>query len=208
MLLKVDNLSFSYDETMVLKDVSLTVDVGEIVKLDGVNGAGKTTLLKCMTAILNQGKDVFVEGVAVAEHKGVLKDIAFVMAEDTLYDFLTVNENIAFFKVLFDEGDVFMQEVADFCKLLAIDGYGDTLVKHLSQGTRHKVYVVIMLSKKHKLLLMDEPFTALDKTMQGLLMDRILSYRDSKDQALMMVTHMAAFDDVFTRVVSLEKVDV
>ena len=203
-LLEVKQLTFAYDEKPVLENFSVSIKCGDVVKIDGVNGSGKTTLLKCMTSVLNRGRAVFVEGISLVLDKAPLQNVSFVMADDTLYDYLSVKENVHHFKVLFKEGSDFIQKVSDFYALLGMDEVGDVLVKNLSQGTRHKVYLGIMLSKNHKLLILDEPFTALDKVTQAILLDKVTTYKNCSDKALIMVTHIQAFDHLFTRVVSLD----
>jgi len=183
-ILEVKNLTFGYEDEPVLENFNMSISKNEILLIDGENGAGKTTLLKCITNIINNGKNIFINGVEVFSDKSVLKNISFIMSEDTLYDYLTLKENIIFFKTLFDEDDEYVDNVKSLCNELAIDKYEDYLIKNLSQGTRNKLYLSIMLSKKHNILILDEPFTALDKNTQSIMINKIKSnwnnYRNNK----------------------------
>ena len=174
--------------------------------IDGENGAGKTTLLKCITNIINNGKNIFINGVEVFSDKSVLKNISFIMSEDTLYDYLTLKENIIFFKTLFDEDDEYVDNVKSLCNELAIDKYEDYLIKNLSQGTRNKLYLSIMLSKKHNILILDEPFTALDKNTQSIMINKIKSNSKEKEKCVIMVTHVSEFKEISTRVMTINKI--
>ncbi|MCI5997083.1 MAG: ABC transporter ATP-binding protein [Parvimonas sp.] len=204
-ILEVRGLTFGYEDNLVLKDLNLYVNENEIVLLDGDNAVGKTTLLKCITGIINNGKNVYINGMEVFDRKNLLKNISFVMSEDTLYDYLTLNENIEFFKMLFREDENFTKKVKILCKQLNIDKYENFLVKKLSQGTRNKLYLSIMLSKKFNILILDEPFTALDKDTQEFMIEKIKQISDEKQKAVLMVTHIEEFKKISTRKIRLEK---
>ena len=161
-IIEVKNLVFGYEEDRVLNNVSLEVNPGEILLIEGENGAGKTTLLKCMTGLLNNGKSIFINKKEVYKNRYLLKQNSFVMSEDFLYDYMTTDENILFFQKIFKEDEEFICKVNHYLADFDVEKYKDTLIKNLSQGTRSKVNLAIMLSKKHKLLILDEPFTALD----------------------------------------------
>ena len=199
-ILEVKNLTFGYEDEPVLENFNMSISKNEILLIDGENGAGKTTLLKCITNIINNGKNIFINGVEVFSDKSVLKNISFIMSEDTLYDYLTLKENIIFFKTLFDEDDEYVDNVKSLCNELAIDKYEDYLIKNLSQGTRNKLYLSIMLSKKHNILILDEPFTALDKNTQSIMINKIKSNSKEKEKCVIMVTHVSEFKEISTRV--------
>lgn len=205
-ILEVKNLTFGYEDEPVLENFNMSISKNEILLIDGENGAGKTTLLKCITNIINNGKNIFINGVEVFSDKSVLKNISFIMSEDTLYDYLTLKENIIFFKTLFDEDDQYVDNVKSLCNELAIDKYEDYLIKNLSQGTRNKLYLSIMLSKKHNILILDEPFTALDKNTQSIMINKIKSNSKEKEKCVIMVTHVSEFKEISTRVMTINKI--
>ena len=205
-ILEVKNLTFGYEDEPVLENFNMSISKNEILLIDGENGAGKTTLLKCITNIINNGKNIFINGVEVFSDKSVLKNISFIMSEDTLYDYLTLKENIIFFKTLFDEDDEYVDNVKSLCNELAIDKYEDYLIKNLSQGTRNKLYLSIMLSKKHNILILDELFTALDKNTQSIMINKIKSNSKEKEKCVIMVTHVSEFKEISTRVMTINKI--
>lgn len=205
-ILEINNLTFGYDDDPVLDNFNMTISENEILLIDGENGAGKTTLLKCITNVVNNGKSIFINGTEVSTDKSVLKNISFIMSDDTLYDYLTLRENITFFKTLFDEDDSYIIKVDSLCKTLDINKYDNYLIKNLSQGTRNKLYLSIMLSKKHNILILDEPFTALDKKTQGVMIDKIKADSKLKGKAVIMVTHVSEFKDIATRMITVNKI--
>ncbi|MBQ1801450.1 MAG: ABC transporter ATP-binding protein [Lachnobacterium sp.] len=204
-IIEIKNLVFGYEEDRVLNNISLEVKPGEIVLIEGENGAGKTTFLKCMTGLLNNGKSIYINNKEVYKNRYLLKQNSFVMSEDFLYDYMTTNENIVFFQKIFKEDSVFIDQVNQYLKDFEIEKYKDTLIKNLSQGTRSKVNLAIMLSKKHKLLILDEPFTALDVNTQEKLISLSKKYVLSKEKAIVMVTHIKEFKKIATRVVEIKK---
>jgi ABC-type multidrug transport system ATPase subunit len=205
-LLEVRDLTFGYEDTPVLDGFNLELLPNEILLIDGENGVGKTTLLKCMTNIINNGIGIFINGTNIQNDKRALKQVSFIMSDDTLYDYLTLNENIGFFKLLFGEGDDFMPKVRNLCADFDIAKYEHYLVKNLSQGTRHKLYLAIMLSKQHNILILDEPFTALDKKTQKLMIEKIKNNGPDTNRSVIIVTHVSEFKQLATRTVYVNKI--
>lgn len=204
-MLEVRKLTFGYEEEPVINNISLKVSEKEIVLIEGDNGVGKTTLLKCIAGILNNGKKIYIDGVEVYDNKKALKKISFVMSDDFLYDYLTVDENILFFKNMFDESEEYEKKVQEYYEKFEICKYKNVLVKNLSQGTRNKVYLAVMLSKKHNILILDEPFTALDSEMQAAILDIVTAYKKEDNKCVIMVTHIEEFKQIATRKYKLKK---
>ena len=198
-LIKVKNLTFGYEDDPVIKNISLELRSGEVLLLEGENGAGKTTLLKCITNVLNSGKNIYYEEKEVYKNKRLIKNFSYVMSEDYLYDYMTMDENIIFFKKLFKEDAEYLDRVEAFVEKLGIKSYRNKLVKILSQGTRNKLFIAIMFSKKHSVLILDEPFTALDKETQNVILPCVEDYKNSDDKAVLMVTHIEQFKRIATR---------
>lgn len=200
VLLQVENLTFGYEEDPVIKNVTLELKGGEILHIDGKNGVGKTTLLKCIANVLNSGKNIFYNGKEIYKNKDCLKEFSFVMSEDFLYDYMTMEENIVFFQKLFEESSDYRERVDSYVTMFGISEYMNKLVKALSQGTRNKLYIAIMLSKKHHVLLLDEPFTALDKKTQEIILQHVEEYKNDKTKGVIMVTHIQQFMKIATKV--------
>lgn len=198
-LIEVRNLTFGYEDIPTLDNFNLKVNNGEILLIEGDNGVGKTTLLKCIASIVNGGKDIYFEGKHLLEHKNEIKNISFVMSEDTLYEYLTVGENIKFYKNLFNEKSIYEEKAKEYIQLFNIQQYCNVLVKNLSQGTRNKLYLAIMLSKNFKSLILDEPFTALDKSTQEKIISKIKFEAINNNKSVIMVTHIEQFKKIATR---------
>lgn len=118
---------------------------------------------------------------------------------------LTVDENIKLFAELFGESSIFFDKVNDVINMMNLSEYRQYLVKHLSQGTRHKVYLSIMLSKSSSVLILDEPFSSVDKKTQDVIFQYIMSIQ--KDKIIVYVTHIEEFEKLATRTIVLEKIE-
>ena len=203
MELVVANLSFDYDSGHVLHDISFKTKTGDILLVKGANGSGKSTLLKCLVGLLNAGNSVTIDGVSINDNPALLQQMAYIMAEDTLYEYLTVTENAQLFAELFGESQDFLDRVQEMFGYMNVSAYKNYLVKHLSTGTRHKVYLAIMLSKKADILILDEPFSSIDKKTQELMFDYI--QRIQKQKLIIYVTHIEAFEQLATCSIFLPK---
>lgn len=202
MLLEVRELSYKYDELLVLENVSFSVESGEILQIVGNNGSGKTTLLKCISGILNEGRNIYIDGQEII-NSDKRCCISYILPDDILYDYLTVKENIKFFAELFKEGNNFIDSVYEFMRDIKVLEYSDYLVKHLSSGTRHKIYLAIMLSRKHSILILDEPLSTLDIETQ-IYMKKYLEKMADDGKIILFVTHIKEFEDIATSKVYLK----
>lgn len=196
MKLSVKNLSFSYGNKNILKKVNFSVSDGDILLINGENGSGKTTLLKCLVGFINNGKNIFIDDQEVVNNKNLITNMSYVMDTDTLYDYLTVEENIKLYKEIFKEKDIFENNVDEYISMFNITKYKNYLVKELSQGTRHKVYISIMLSRKSKIIILDEPFTSLDKMSQENIMKNIELISKKFQKTVILVTHIQEFSKI------------
>lgn len=207
-ILSVRDLTFGYPDCPVLEHFSCAFAQGRIVRLEGKNGAGKTTLLKCLTALVNQGKCVFYKGKEIFQSKELLSELSYVMSEDTLYDYLTIEENVAFYRGLFGAGGEFSDEVFRILRELDCEQYRGFLVKNLSQGTRSKIYMAICLAKNAEIYLLDEPFTALDLFSQNYFRAYIQKLNQEKQKTVILVTHIEDFKTIASETIVLEKREV
>ncbi len=207
-ILSVKDLTFGYKDCPVFDRFSCSIAEGDFCLIEGVNGAGKTTLMKCLTSLINQGSCIYYRGQEIAANKHLLANLSYVMSEDTLYDYLTVEENISFYRALFGEGSAFTRYVHDVLADLDCTQYLDFLIKNLSQGTRSKIYMAIMLAKRADVLLLDEPFTALDQASQAYFCDLIQKQNRENGKTVVLVTHIAQFKQLATSKIEITKKEV
>lgn len=162
-MIEAKNIWFSYEtwDNFVLKDVSFSVEQGEIVGVLGANGVGKTTLLKILAGLLpykggDEGKTrgVYIDGVPVREKSG---DIAFISEAGSYLKDLTPKQFGEFLADFYPDFDMEYYE-----KLLKFFQLEDKPVKKMSKGQKAKAEVAAGMAKKTKIIIMDEPFIGKD----------------------------------------------
>lgn len=204
-ILSVKELTYGYNDCPVFKNFEVSFDKGKIYCIVGENGAGKTTLLKCISSLSNNSKGIYYEEQPIDKNKDLLQKISYIMSEDTLYPYMTVNENIKFYATLFYKTYNFKDKVSDILTQLGCDIYRDYLVKNLSQGTRNKIYLSIMLSKDAEIFLLDEPFTALDRNSQEFFFNFIEVKNRKEKSTFIIVTHIEEFKKISSKIIEIHK---
>jgi len=172
--IEIENLSFSYpDGHQALKNITLTIYLGETVAIVGPNGAGKSTLLLHLNGILRGNSVVKIMGLPVEEKN--LKEIrckvglVFQEPEDQLFS-PTVFEDVAFGPMNMGYSEVEVRErVAQALKWVGMSGYEGRSSHHLSVGEKKRIAIATVLSMSPELLVLDEPTSNLDPRSKGAL---------------------------------------
>jgi NitT/TauT family transport system ATP-binding protein len=149
------------DSKVVLQDVSLAVNSGEVVAILGPSGCGKSTLLRALVGLLKPTRgEVLAHGEPL---DGIHRGISIVFQNFALYPWLTVRENVAVALngLGLDESSA-RQRVVRCIDLVGLEGYEDAYPKELSGGMKQRVGIARALARGPELLCMDEPFSALD----------------------------------------------
>jgi NitT/TauT family transport system ATP-binding protein len=173
---------------VALEDVSLTVGEGEFVAIVGPSGCGKTTLLNIVGGLVD-GDDgqVLVEGRAL---NGVHRGIGMVFQEESTFPWRTTLENVAFPLEVAGMGRAEREERArHFVRLVGLEGFEDHYPAALSGGMRQRTAVARALAYEPRIMLLDEPFGALDEQTRMLLGDKLLEIRQALNQTMLLITH-------------------
>ena len=190
----LDRVSKSYGDRTVLEPTSLTVARGRFVALVGGSGAGKTTLLKLMNGLSapSSGR-VLVEGADIAGRPGpqLRRGIGYVFQEVGLFPHLTVGQNIGITPELLGWPAVdIAARIDELLDLVALPrGIAARAPSELSGGQRQRVGVARALAARPSILLMDEPFGALDPVTRVALADDVRTLHESQGLTTVMVTH-------------------
>src|SRR5688500_4048185 len=191
------NISVRFGDREVLRDVSLSVQSGEIVALLGPNGAGKTTLLRSLngTVTLSKGA-IFLDEVSIADlsRREIARNIAVVAQENETKFPITVTEFVLAGR--FARGAAFGWETRDDITAAEnsladcdLSGFGDRLMNELSGGERQRVVLARALAAETRLLLLDEPTANLDLAHQALMFRLVRSRCRDSAAAAVVITH-------------------
>ncbi len=183
-ILESRDLTKRYGSKTALEQLSLSVESGKITGLLGPNGSGKTTLIKIISGILNyDGGEVFAGGHKIGiESK---KIISYLPERPYFSPGMRVSETIKFFKDFYD--DFSDDAAADMLKSLNINP--DDKIRTLSKGTREKVQLVLVMSRKARLYLLDEPMGGVDPAARDFILKTILN-NYNEDAGVIISTHL------------------
>lgn len=190
------HVSLSYDEKLVLDDISFKLERGEMIFITGVGGSGKSVLLKLAVAlerpdsgqVLIEGRDVArLEETDLLELRG--NRLGIVFQEDSLFTGLTVYDNVAYrlveHNVPDDETDTAVMEVLRF---VGLDRDAEKLPSELSGGMRRRLELARALVGWRSIMLFDEPASGLDPLTAVQILDLIVRARDVQGMSSIYVT--------------------
>ncbi|WP_340539765.1 ABC transporter ATP-binding protein [Nocardioides sp. GXZ039] len=188
-MLTLDHLGVTYDGVPAVRDASLTVPDGSVVAVLGPSGCGKSSLLRAVAGLEPASSGTISwDGVDLAGVPTHRRGFAMMFQDGQLFGHLTVARNVGYALKLRKAPDL-TARVAELLSLVGLDGYADRLPATLSGGERQRVALARSLAADPRLLLLDEPLSALDAGLRERLagdLDRIL--RESGTTTL-VVTH-------------------
>ena len=188
-LLAVSGVGFQYENTDVLEDMDLAVDRGEFVALVGPSGCGKSTLLNLISGVLAPSAG-HIEVAGVNELVSRLGHVSYMQQKDLLLPWRTVSENGRLGLEL--RGMDTTESEAEVAHLAESFGLADVLRSmpwQLSGGMRQRVALLRALLPDNPVLLLDEPFGALDAITRSGLQQWLLNVLDRAEKAILLVTH-------------------
>ncbi len=190
-LLELRNLRKAYPDGWTLSDVSMTVENREIRALLGPSGSGKTTLLRLIAGLETpDGGQVLVEGRDMVRYPPHRRGFGLMFQEYALFPHKNVFENVAFgLRMAGLPRRELEQRVADTLALVGLEGFGHRDVSQLSGGERQRVALARSLAPQPRLLMLDEPLGALDRTLRERLMDEFPEILHQAGVTVITVTH-------------------
>ena len=191
MKLEIQNICVSYDSDTVLNDMSLSVRKGEFLSLLGPSGCGKSTLLKTIAGILlpGQGK-ILLDGNDITQCPVHKRGTVVVFQDMRLFPHMNVENNVAFPLKMQGMGKQARLEIArDLLKKVQMEGFGHRLPGELSGGQQQRVALARALAAKPSLLLLDEPFSALDENLREEMRSLVRKLHREFGMTTILVTH-------------------
>lgn len=195
MDLKIQNIRKEFRGTTALKDVSLDIRAGELIALLGPSGSGKTTLLRLIAGLEFPSRGTILFGGEDASHKSVQeRHVGFVFQHYALFKHMTVFENIAFGLNVRPRSerpsrDVIAQKVTELLELIQLEGLEKRYPSQLSGGQRQRIALARALAIDPTVLLLDEPFGALDAQVRKDLRRWLRDLHDRTRHTTVFVTH-------------------
>lgn len=183
-ILKCVNLSKNYGRHAALSSLDLELPEGRIVGLLGPNGSGKTTLIKLIAGLLTPTcGQILVCGQPVSQSTNSL--ISYLPERTYLNDWMTVIDILLFFNSFYDDFD--MKKATDMLTSLGIKPHDK--LKAMSKGTKEKLQLILVMSRKARLYLLDEPIGGVDPAARDYILSTIISsYADNA--TVLISTHL------------------
>lgn len=191
-MLEVKNITGGYINIPVVKDVSFTVESGQLVGLIGLNGAGKSTTIKEIIGLLTpyQG-EILIDGKSIVQDaENYRKKIGFIPETPSLYEELTLKEHLEVVALAYDlTWDQAWSRVQGLLTVFRLDEKLDWFPVHFSKGMKQKVMIICAFMVEPSLLIVDEPFLGLDPVAISDLVN-LLEEEKAKGTSILMSTHV------------------
>ena len=186
IILKCTNLSKTYDFDNALNNVNLTIETGKIIGLLGPNGSGKTTFIKLLNGLLKPTEgEILING----QNPGVetKKIVAYLPDKNYLDNSKTVKAILQLFADFYDDFD--LEKAQNMLKDLGIDI--TRRFKLLSKGMKEKVQLILVMCRRAKLYLLDEPIAGVDPAARDYILNTVIK-NYNRDATVIISTHLIA----------------
>ena len=194
-LIEVENVKKVYGDKLILKNINLKIDKGEFVTIIGSSGCGKTTFLKLINGLVNPDfGQVYINNYDISKIDKIAlrRKIGYVIQEIGLFPHMNVRKNISYIPNLIkkDSKEKVENKVRELIKVVGLkEDMLDRYPNELSGGQRQRVGIARALASDAKILLMDEPFGAIDEITRRLLQDEILRIYKQFNMTIIFITH-------------------
>src|SRR6266568_8582607 len=188
---RLDGVTKRFGHTVALHDARIKVTRGEFMTLLGPSGCGKTTLLNLVAGFLTSDSgEIFIEGALVTDVPTSERDIGMIFQNYALFPHMTVAANIAYgLKTRGIAREEIATRVAEMLSLMKLAGLESRKPRELSGGQQQRVALARALVIRPKVLLMDEPFSALDKNLRASMQVEVKEIQRRLGVTTIFVTH-------------------
>lgn len=182
-ILEIKHLSKDYGNKVALNDVNISISKGKIVGLLGPNGSGKSTMIKLINGLLQPSDgEILINGMHPSiETKAV---VAYLSERTYLSEWMKVEELINFFDDFYVDFD--RAKALEMVEALKIDR--KSKIKSMSKGTKEKVQLILVMSRKASIYILDEPIGGVDPAAREYILNTIIK-NYSEDSSIVLATH-------------------
>ncbi|PLR94428.1 ABC transporter ATP-binding protein [Bacillus sp. T33-2] len=194
-MIQFENIFKKYHRKTVIDNFSLNIEAGELVVFIGPSGCGKTTLLKMVNRLIqpSSGK-IFVNGkdISTVDPIELRRNIGYVIQNTGLFPHMTIKENLELIpKLKGEDPEAIEKKTEELLELVGLDPteYMHRFPKELSGGQQQRVGVARAFSTDSDIILMDEPFSALDPVKRSSLQEELFNMQKELNKTIIFVTH-------------------
>ena len=199
-LVECAGLSKSFGATRALDGVDLRLERGKIIALAGPNGSGKTTLIKLLNGLLQpDGGSVTIDGHSPDNYTRSI--VSYLPDRDYFADWMTIQDMMDYFKDFYADFDV--QKAEEMCATLGLRPR--QRIKTLSKGTREKMQLMLVMSRKASLYVLDEPLAGVDPAARDFILHTILTNYNETGSVLISTHLISDVEQVLDEVVFLKE---
>ena len=187
MKLDIQNISFSYENKPILENLNFSVKTGEFVSILGPSGCGKSTLLKVLTGVLKADNGmIYVDGQPAM---GLTEHFSYMPQNDLLFPWKTILDNVCLYGKIHSSMNEIKKEALKNFPVFGLSGYENSYPSALSGGMRQRAAFLRTALCHADILLLDEPFGALDVITRGEMQDWLLQMKKQLNRTVLLVTH-------------------
>ena len=199
MLLQIQNVSKFYGSKKVLSDVNLNLKSGKIIGLLGPNGSGKTTLIKILNGLLKEYEgNITIDGKEIGVHSKEI--ISYLPDEPYFENWMTTTDALNLFKDMYKDFDY--EKATSLMSRMNLEK--GVKIKELSKGMKEKFQLALVMSRKAKLYILDEPIGGVDPAARDFILDVILNNYE-QDATILLSTHLISdIEKIFDEVIFLK----
>lgn len=179
-VISLKNITKSFDGNIILKDISIDVNRGEFVSILGPSGCGKSTLFNIITGLTNMDSG----------NISVLGDIGYMQQKDLLLPWKTIMENVVLpLDIKGSNKKASREKAAKYIELMGLSGYENKYPYELSGGMKQRASFLRTFLSSEEIMLLDEPFGALDSITRESLQKWILNMKKAVERTILFITH-------------------
>ncbi|WP_422487087.1 ABC transporter ATP-binding protein [Gudongella sp. DL1XJH-153] len=197
-IVEIRGLTKRYNRTEALKNIDLDVEMGKVVGILGPNGSGKTTLIKLLTGLLHPNSgEIKIDGHSPGVYSKSV--ISYLPDRNALYSWMTAKDALGMYKDFYEDFDEKKSE--ELLQFMKLDK--EMKVSNMSKGMKEKLNLALVLSRKAKIYILDEPIAGVDPVARDQILDAIIE-NYAEDSAMIITTHLVRdMENIFDKVVFL-----